>query len=740
MVNRHFGKLAICMAPLSFIPATAFAQATGAAPTDDTGLADIVVTAQRRTEDVQRVPISVSAFSAETLTKLGAATTRDLQFTTPGLVFQNDNAAATPFIRGVGSGFAGVGLEGSIALYVDDVYLQSQIGATQTFVDVSQVQVLKGPQGTLYGRNATGGAIIVTTNDPDTKRVSGYVKGGYGSRNWALAEGMINLPVSDTLAVRVVGNWGQRDGHLINVVDGFKHAGYKQYFIRGKVKWAPTSDFYAVAKVEYQNYDSDYQRRLLVYADNKPTGLGFYQTFQSPVREGGLDYRIWNGSLRLVKQFGDMQLSNVTSYSNLRKPGCADEDYVRGDFVEFCNISERSPVHPAGAHGQQSSTVTNELRLSSSFDTPLNFAAGAFYEHDTSRYTGGLVGSAFGGNSLIFDNFSKLEAWSAYAELYYKFADRFTLTVGGRYNHDKKSHRVENNAALQGAFGVLPSFSHSASFSNFTPRAVLAYDADWANFYASWGRGFKSGGFNTPTFALEDPLRPEKITGIEAGAKFKLLDNRVRLDLAVFRYDWKDLQVPFIPAGTIRQQNAAAARNTGAEINLQVAPAQGLQFQVGATYLHARYRDFAKAASYALIDDPTTPVLDPVFTVVPGGRNLAGFQIPFAPEFQVNGSISYAFNLPHDWSADITVAGRYTTSYDITPGAGGVLGYDRQDGFGIVNITGRIMTPQDRVEIGWFVNNVFNTHFYDTVRTTVSGVQVNAGEPRLYGATVKFQF
>src|ERR1700722_482955 len=186
----------------SSMPGAALAQSSspgqkvGAA--DDRGaLEEVGVTAQRRAESAQKVPISITAFSQKDMDRLSIVAPKDLQFSTPGLTFPDDNATINPYIRGRGYGFSGTGLEGSVAIYIDDVYMQSQFGASG-LLDMSQVQVLKGPQGTLYGRNATGGAIVFTTNDP-TDKLEGYAEAGYGNIGMWKTEAVLNLPVSDTL-------------------------------------------------------------------------------------------------------------------------------------------------------------------------------------------------------------------------------------------------------------------------------------------------------------------------------------------------------------------------------------------------------------------------------------------------------------------------------------------------------------------------------------------------------------
>lgn len=177
-----------------------------------------------------------------------------------GLTFVVDSGAAQISVRGVGTGYSGTGLEGSVAIYVDDTYYSTQVGAVQSMLDIRQVQVLKGPQGTLYGRNATGGAVILSTFDPIQGETSGKITASYGNLDYKSIEGVVNLPLSSTVAIRLAGKYSERDGYIYNIVSK-KHIGnYDEYLLRGKIAWEPSAAFDAVAKIEY------YRRR----ADDEP--------------------------------------------------------------------------------------------------------------------------------------------------------------------------------------------------------------------------------------------------------------------------------------------------------------------------------------------------------------------------------------------------------------------------------------------------------------------------------------
>ncbi|NWK94453.1 hypothetical protein DM806_01875 [Sphingobium lactosutens] len=708
------------------VSGAALAQDQTDANQDNVGLQDIVVTAQRRSESLKDVPISVTALSQSDLERQGVTEVQNLQFTTTAVTFPSDNGAATPYIRGVGTGFSGQGLEGSVALYIDDQYIQSQLGATSQLLDLQQIQILKGPQGTLYGRNATGGALVITTANPKLASFEGYLKGGIGNLGSRTVDGVVNLPLGTTFALRIAGGYEWRGDYIKNVVDGKKHGGFERGLIRVKALWQPTEEFSVVAKGEYGKSNGQLLRQQVYDATGAPSGLGFYETKQSPVAPGELDAKVYTANLQLKYETDTFQVSNVFGFRQVERQTCADQDNEYPVFVQFCNQDPSKRTF-------YDATFTNELRASTTFDGPINFAAGLFYEHQDAQYIGAISGLAFGPLMPVFDNHNSLNSYAAYGEAYWKFAPGFTLTVGGRYSIDKKFHSVDSNADVALiAPGAPLSFEHRAKFKNFTPRVVLAYENDVANYYVSYNKGFKSGGFNAPTFGLQPALKPEKIESFEAGAKFSLIDRRLRLNLAAFHYNWKDVQVAFVDTATggLFQQNAAGVKVWGLEADAQFALTRAFSINVGANYLHSRYSSYPSAAAYTVVGG----------SWITTTQDLKDFPTTNSPDFTANGGATYDVDLPGDWSASITATARYTTKYYFQPGGGGPLRYDMQKAFTTANLTGTITPPGERFELGWYVNNLFDKKYNEAILTQVTGTYRIAALPRTYGATLKVIF
>ena len=409
---------------------------------------EIVVTAQRRSENIQKVPISVTAVSSDDARRLAIVETKNLQFATPGLSFPEDNGTINPYIRGRGTNFSGPGLEGSIAIYLDDIYLQTQFGSSG-LVDVSQVQVLKGPQGTLYGRNATGGAILINTNNP-TNEFEGHVTAGYGTYATRHMEGVVNLPVTDTLAFRFVGGYDERKGFVRNVVDREKQGAAERYQFRAKALWEPTSNFNILLKGEYQTMRSDYLRSQVIDGTNTPTGLGFYETQRSPINPrsngGENEVDVWGVSARLAYNGTKFSITNVTGYRDTKLTSCSDNENIYPRNFDFCpqlpgNVQASgvktvpnplSPDAPTTIPSAYDHTFTTETRVTSKLDGPLNFLLGVNYQKTKARFAAVLTGEVFGPLIPVFDNFINISNRAIYGEAYFNFTDQLKLTAAKR--------------------------------------------------------------------------------------------------------------------------------------------------------------------------------------------------------------------------------------------------------------------------------------------------------------------
>lgn len=725
------------------------AETTSAASSVDDG--EIIVTAQRRSESLQEVPIAINQFSGSTLEKLSIVQPSDLQRIAPGFNFQTESGSAQLTIRGVGTGYSGQGLEQSVGLYIDGSYVSSQIGAAPPLLDIKQVQVLKGPQGALYGRNATGGAVLIDTNDPSLDGVSGYVKAGYGNYSWVRTEGVINLPVSETVGVRLAGQFQDRKSFTFNERAGRHDYGMRDFSVRGKILLQPSEALRVVGSTEYYRGRQEAphinvaQGSICSYCGTLGIGLpsGFYRTYANTgeeleallgpragltgsVKKGEVFSRVLNSNLRVEYDFGGVMLRSVTGYRNAKSDG-PNNDQDAGPLpliFTFSQIDNKS--------------FNQDLQLSSDSDGAFNFTAGVNYQRDSNQYQLGLAGSLFGPLAVVTDSRNRTNSYSVFGEGYFKFLDGFTLTLGARYTRDKRRHAFTNNADAAIVFGTVSAVQR-ASYNAFTPRVVLAYDAGDANYYVSFNKGVKAGGFNSPSYGVAPPVDPEKITAYEVGAKFQLLDRRLRLNFAAFHYEWKDLQVAVIDSanGGLAQQNAAAALADGAEVSVDWSFGNGLTLSAAGLYLNSRYQSFPNASVFV----PAGSITPGATGQVTASEDLRGFQTPNAPKLSATGTLDYRFDLGMSgWTANATGSVSYKSKHDMQPGAGGIARLIRQDGYATATLRFAVSNPGNDLTVSVWADNVTRTKYYLNLVATVDGGYGIPAAPRTFGVTATKRF
>ncbi|MGE3594145.1 MAG: TonB-dependent receptor [Dehalococcoidia bacterium] len=713
-------------------------------------LQDVLVTAQRREQKAVDVPISINSLSGDTIEQLSLNDSEDLQFAIPGFKVANESSASQVTLRGVGTGYSGPGLEGSVAIYVDDAYISQQVGAAETFLDMAGVEVLSGPQGALYGRNATGGAVLLRSNDPRLDETSGHVSLGYGNLDWLTSEAVINAPISETAAVRFAGMYQRHDGYVFNEANGDKLHGLDQYKARVKILLQPSDELRVVGKFEFSRRNDGSNLRAqrapgLLCAPCTNLGVtrptGFWHTNQSsdadllanitnPDDVSGTSWvaKTIQGALNVSYSTDLFDVSSVTSYRKVELVGINDQDIapqtILTSFMAYNGSDYRSFVQ--------------EIRLATHTGGMLDFTGGVFYEKDKNRFPLGLGGTLFGGLVPITDNRDRSTSWSVFGEGYLKVADRLTLTAGARYTRDRKRHSFSNNGDAQLIF-VEPSGESRARFNSFTPRIALTYETPIGNLYASFNKGFKSGGFNSPAYNTQRPVVPEKIKAYEVGAKFAFADRRVLLNIAAFHYDWSDLQVAFIDSagGGIFQQSAASADNDGIEASVRVAATDDLTIGLMGLYMKSEFNNFANAAVFI----PASFTTPGAAGLVSGVGDLSGYRTPNAPKLSGTADVRYEFRAGNSgWRGALGLLVAYTDDFDFAAGAGGPARLALQDSYTLMNATVTIAPPTDSFEIRGFVNNLTKAKFATNKVTTVDGVYESAGLPRTYGVSVTYHF
>ena len=609
---------------------------------------DIVVTAQKRSELLSKTPVSVSALSGEQLQNRNLTSVQDLSATIPNLSISNYGGSSNVNIRGVGRPSAAPGAEAATAIHLNGVFLSRPFEATGSFLDLARVELLRGPQGTLYGRNATGGTLNLITARP-TDSFEGYAHLSAGNYNYIHTEAVVSGPiVGDRLMARLAASTDDRDGFSRNLFDGHHYDNMHAQTVRGTLLFAPSSDVTFTLIGDYhREHDGNYATHFL--------GVGVPGTLPTGVLVGGatvprdangaaIDPRLLNidSQPRNRRQYGgvlleasialdpNLTVKSLSSYRKARYTFTADFDATTASFPS--NDPRFNYVQ-----GERVRQFSQELQLNGDYES-LKFILGLYYLNqklDPAFYDFGFypASTPFG---LLASGKAGIEAYAAFGQATYRVTDRLGLTVGLRYSEEKRT--VDENWTtggfqLVGAFlepcAVLPGFvcaqKDSAKFNALTPKFGIDFQATRnVLLYANVSKGFRSGGFSVGD--LKPPFKPETLWSYEAGIKARTSDGRLSGSLSGFHYDYSNLQITQIINGYSSTVNAATSTVDGLEVEGTFRPVQNLVISNAFAYLKARFKKFN-------ISDPAFPEL--------GVQDLSGNHLPFAPKFTNTLSVSY---------------------------------------------------------------------------------------------------
>ena len=675
MAGMLIGKM-LCSASIATLgfAMPAFAQEAGnqgtpQAEEDSVSTGDIIVTAQRREERLRDVPISVTALNEDMLSKAGVTNTVEIAKVAPGVSLPFYGGFLQPSIRGISSSLAGLGDSPNVAIYVDGVYQASQSGALIDLPDVESVQVLKGPQGSLYGQNAAGGAIIINSVAPSFT-LKGKLSASYGNFKDVNLNGYVTGPLSETLAVSLAGAYRNREGINRDLLRGGHDDGLRSHLIRGKLLWQPSDSASLTLSGFYSKRDDSgvYSgaplngNSLGVAIARLPCNFGGLACLNVPIADEPYEVAINPGADTRIKSYGvsllgKFDIGDIGTLSTV-------SSYKRVDVLDLVDL-DQTPVNTVGVYlaiGERD--YIQELNFASRDFGGLTFSVGMFYMDKAETYDqnfaliypsgpGGLFNTAFpalprpvftqGAYSL-----AKKQSWAGYAEASYQVTEQLSLTLAGRYSHE--TSKVANTTAQfnwqpgDPQLTPLPDPRGSFTFTKFTPRAVLRYKpSDDHTLYASFSKGFKSGFVNggnvnncTPLpLCVDPPVAPENVDAYEIGYKGRIADI-LDLNLAAFHYIYKDIQV-FIydPLNVSRYQNAARGQINGFEFGAVLRATPELTLSAGGAYLDAKYKSFPQASVF----NPNG------FGNTQSSQNATGKRLMRTPEWTVNGSFNYLRDL-----------------------------------------------------------------------------------------------
>lgn len=733
-----------------------------AAADDGERIDDIVVTAQRREERLQDVPIAISAFSATDLKRRGVDDLGRLNQDTPGFNFGKSGFDARPAIRGVRTeNVAGNG-DPTIGFYVDDVYQSRSVQAGQPFVDVERVEVTRGPQGTLFGRNTFGGAISVVTAVPGDKLEYG-AETTVGNYSRVQAQAFVSVPLGPTFGLRLAGSRETRDGFVKNIaLPGNDLYDRDSSFVRATARWTPTPQLEVVVRGNYWNeggtggqafgykpagilYDITNMRRSLTTGTYVPFVNSFPLDGIPDIN--GVDIGTRVDPNPYVTQTQLPSQADLNQYAGSAQVRWSNEAlFLRSitSYQQFDYFSNAGDVVGASAtasiQNRSSDAFSQEFQIGGATTKPLQWIVGLFYFNDkvVDEFRSQRTNINDGFNGSAFPNTATVDSYAVYAQGSYFLGEQFRLTAGGRYTIDDKGFASRGITIVKGVDTLTPNstFSGSQTFRKFTWRLGADYFVAPENMlYSSVSTGFRSGGFNSSAFTnvlIPFSFAPETVTAYEVGSKNRFAQDTLQLNVSAYYNAFRGLQIqngflsgtPPVLLSAIR--NAGKAYATGVEVEAVAKPVRELTLNATAAIVRTRYQNYetTRPGGYA----------------VPPGESaiisLAGNQIPYTPEYKFTAGARYDLETAGSGtftpSVNAVFSGRYfNTDYNTV--------IDVQKAFTKVDLRLAWRSGSEQFGVDFFVNNVGNVAVANRGVFGSQGLNKSFEEPRFYGVRLSFR-
>ena len=752
-MNRKTIVWLACVSTTALFAAPAAAQdAVAASATTGDGIEDIVVTAQRREQNQQDVGIAVSVLSGDELARRGVRSVNDLQFQTPSLEIVPAFGGGQPQFRLRGVGFEDYAANNTptVGIYVDQVAFPVPVMTQGTLFDIARVEVLRGPQGTLYGRNTTGGAVNFITRQPGTAFGAG-AKVEYGRFGLLDAEGYVTGPITDTLRFRVSGVTQQNGGFQRNRVTGQGLGDADKLFGRALLEFAP-SDAIDITANLHGGRDKSEAIGLYLFDDFPTNAYGATATGPGPVIPADANRRLtgWGYS---------QDFANLTGASITDKPH-RDNDSIGGSLnarfdlaptVRLTSITaydhlkrrefndwDASSSHESDTFwGSKVNVFSQELRLSSIGQGPLTWVAGAYYSDQ--KITENFV-TDFSDSLGFFTDTSyrqRARSISGFGQAEYALSDRFKVILGGRYEHEKRKLRDFSTAIIIPALGVNnPTFTdgnRNQTLSKWSGKAGVEFRlTPEILLYANASRGIKSGGFttyNSPQAAQINAFKPETLYAYEAGIKADIA-RTVRINASGFYYDYRNQQVLGVvvdqDVGAVgRITNAPKSKIYGGEVEVELAPAPRFRITQSVGFKNGEY------VRYDDIDPTSVRQVNGVY--VADTISLAGQKLPFA-NWSYQGSASYTLPVGENYGIEAQVNYSYR---DRLPSFLGPK-YTLAETW-LANATLTLRPNSEKWSIGVYGRNIFGEKYDLTRNYFLPNASIaSPGRPSSYGVRVGF--
>jgi iron complex outermembrane recepter protein len=688
---------------VAFVSSTALAQSA---------LEEITVTASKRESSLQETPVAITAMTGEQLERSNVRNADDMASFVPGLEIGSTVGNLQIALRGVSNDSFFLAGDPAVAFHIDGVFRGRQTGGNAAFLDLERVEVLKGPQGTLYGRNATAGSINIITAKPK-QHFEGYVEGLAGNFSHAGARGMVNVPIiEDKVAIRAAFLKEARDGFYENGPQVKENTGdVDDTAFRLHTLITPNDRLSILLSADYQGRGGVGDgTQILVGRDARVKDIEDpYRIHLNTLGERNDDF--YTLSVETNYSFDSAKLTYLGAYHD----SSVDiwMDYDRSDRQPF-------PLGVVVASQQQS----HELRLASAGDdNTVDWLIGGYvFSEDAERATDIQINAAL--HSATIQPDFDVQSMAAFGQATWHVTDAVRVTGGLRYTKDDKSE--DNTRAYRTLNGIttltVAQYEHDWESWDWT------FGADWfpvenTMLYAKVGTGFKSGGFNDPLLqGLADPVfKPEKMLAYQAGQKSRFLGGTLQVNSEAFYYDYSDLQINQLIGATNITSNAADARIMGVETEIVALPADNLHVSLGVGYLDSEFGTFH------------------TFDVVTGQiADVSGSPLAKAPEWSVNAGMGYDFVLANQWRITPSVNFTYRSSNKLRifndPGT-------TQPAWTRTDVSVDIKSPNETLGVQLFANNLEDEVVWTNGGVNAAGVRVlNARPPLMYGVRLRYSF
>jgi iron complex outermembrane recepter protein len=690
---------------VAFLAASTSLPIVAVAAEDSDSLAEIVVTAEKRSEDLQKIPAAISAETGNTLIAQGITDVRGLGQLFPAVELGQDYIYTQIDIRGVGANNDAPALDPAIAFNIDGVYQSRDYGTYGAFYDIDRVEVLRGPQGTLYGRNATGGSINLITNKPvnSFEAAADFDVGNYDSKR---GFGMLNVPLNDELAVRGAVQYSAHDGYLSS---GFND----EDSLAGRLQalYKPNSDVSLLVGGEYFQDHSLGAHTVIGLPFSMPSNPYF-----DPASSGGFfsDFKSWSFHSQLDWNFGGVTLTDIAAW---KRVDIDSTDPVVGVFSTTISTDK---------------SYSNELRFASNPDpkNPWSWVGGLYLFKETDYVYSNYFNPFF--SSITINPDISEKSGALFGQATYAIRSDLRVTGGLRYSDDTKDANGQDRIFVPGLdfpVGDIPDGFHQ-TWHHVDWKAGIDFDVTPTSLlYASVGTGYLEGGFNLgSSVGLLPNFQPEKLTAYAVGSKNRLFDDRFQINVETFYYDYKDYIVSEYltqgpAAGDFVLYNADKTKIYGAEIETQLLVTKDDLLSVNVSLLHAQYTNF------------NLPVPSN------GTSDLSGFTAMKSPAVSLQGAYQHTWHIQNGANVQVGVTthldSKYWTLFDHSQGS-------EQPSYTKTNVVLTYNAPGNKWHVQAYGNNLENSAVISTAapaNSSSNGVPwVHLEPPRTYGVRFGFNY